>query len=71
MSDWDIYGVCKCGYKERAPFGRLHHIHKTVCPDCSNHKSNWDLETMRYISHVKLLRPSTWGSGVWETSPEE
>ena len=68
---WDVYGVCECGFKEQAAFGKLHHIHLKVCPECGSDKDTWGLKTMKYISEFKLFDPSTWGAGHWETLEEQ
>jgi hypothetical protein len=67
---FDTYGVCPCGYKERAPFGTLFHIHRTVCPKCGvNIEGNWRVKTLRKVSMSVLLKPSTWGKYKWEERP--
>ncbi len=58
--EWDIYGVCKCGWCEEAPFGRLVHIHKEVCPECGTHKSEWTLKTRKWIPKHKIIIKGHW-----------
>lgn len=78
---WEIYAVCPCGAKHRAPFGSYFHLHFEVCPRCGHPKPRggwaglaedhgWQLKTMRWVSTGRLFRPSTWGTGYWETRDE-
>lgn len=65
--NWNVYGVCPCGYKRIAPFGSLFHIFCEVCPRCGRDKDEeWELRTMRFVSDARIWNPSTWGEGHWE-----
>lgn len=67
MENWDYYGVCPCGYKRRAPFKSLFHIHLEVCPKCGKDKDEWSLKVMKWKSNATFWKPSTWGTGEWIT----
>jgi ribosomal protein L37E len=54
-ANWDTYAVCRCGYRTRAPFGSLFHVHTEVCPECGEDKNN----AMR-------VRTSRFINGAWE-----
>jgi hypothetical protein len=64
--------VCECGYRTRAPFGDLFHVHLSCCPLCGSDKKypTWRVKTERYISTSRLFRPSTWGTGYWQSRDE-
>lgn len=58
---FDIYGECPCGkFRESAPFGKLFHIHKAVCPKCGTSKDKWELRIGRYVWEGILWKPWTW-----------
>lgn len=38
MSAYDTYALCPCGWYTRAPFGKLFHVHREVCPSCGGDK---------------------------------
>lgn len=57
MSTVDVYGVCPCGYYERAPFGDLRHIHTAVCPRCGKDTGYMNLVTGRAQNVGTFWRP--------------
>lgn len=68
MGQWDTYAICPgCDAKHRAPFGDTFHIHFECCPSCGTPKRGWRVRIMRWVSTSELFRPSTWGTGRWET----
>jgi len=65
---WDIYAKCpECGKRYKADFGSKFHIHLEVCKRCGTPKSQWTLDTERWVSKSIWYKPSTWGTGHWET----
>lgn len=76
----------ECGWHTYAPFGDPFHTHaiKDCCPQCGNEGypfpstlsarfafyDRWDIRRMRWVSQSRILKPSTWGSGYWETLKE-
>ena len=64
---WEKYAVCKCGWRERVPFGDLFHLHVEVCPRCGIEKFEMEIETARWVHTVVWWNPKTWGTGNWET----
>lgn len=61
-SDWNVYGVCPCGYRRLAPFKSLFHIHVVVCPECGRDKSEWRVRVSRWVDTGKWWRRE----GYWE-----
>ena len=67
MTGYDTYGVCKCGYNEKAYFGSLFHIYRTVCPECGILiEGNWKVKVLRPKSTAVWWKLSTWGRCKWE-----
>lgn len=56
---WDIYGLCECGFYQRAPFGELFHIHMTICPSCGRDKYSWSLVIGRPVRQGGFFRGKT------------
>lgn len=52
---WGVYGVCPCGFKKTAPFGRKFHIHLNCCPDCGKDKDEWTIKKMRQVFRKGFL----------------
>lgn len=68
MSHWDTYAVCTgCDTKYRASFGDTFFLHFECCPICGEDKDKWPVHVMRYVPTGELFKPSTWGTGHWET----
>lgn len=68
MGDWKPYAICTgCGAQHYAPFASLFHVMVAVCPKCGEPKIGWPIRTMRWVGTAQFWRPSTWGSGYWET----
>lgn len=61
-----VYGVCACGFRAVAPFGRLFFINHEHCPECAAPKREWELIVSRWVSQSIWWKPSTWGAGYWE-----
>ncbi len=85
-TEWHPRTLCpKCGWHIYAPFASAFHVHIACCPKCGREKydgfrlaglyrtaTEWKVKTMRWVSTSKLMKPSTWDTGHWETlSPLE
>ena len=81
INKWHTRAICpKCGWHVYAPFGSVFHVHTSCCPECGYEKydghrlsrlyrtaQEWEVKTMRWVTAAKLMKPSTWGTGNWET----
>ena len=57
---WDSYGLCPCGYYQKASFGSLFHIHLEVCPVCGKNKEDeWNVVTAKVVE-TKLPKKKWW-----------
>lgn len=81
---WHARAVCPCGRHWEAPFSSLFHASAICeyCPRCGRRctddyryrgaeEENFRVETMRWKSASVWWKPSTWGTGRWETLGEE
>ena len=78
---WHARAICpECGWHIYAPFRSVFHVHISCCPECGCEKYDgyslsrlyrtvrgWEVKTMRWINTAKLMKPSTWRTGRWET----
>lgn len=69
MSAYETRAFCPCGWNAHAPFSSTFHIHVEVCPRCGGNKEKWVVKVVRWISHSRLFKPSTWGTGKWQEAP--
>lgn len=76
IRNWHPRAVCpRCEAHFYAPFGKVFFLDFEYCPECGEPKADgypwrnqhgWPVQPMRWVSHTRLLRPSTWGTGEWQ-----